>query len=57
MKAEILDLKSRSMRDNLLFFGITEENGETDEQRVKKVLEFIENKCEIQNASSKILLQ
>lgn len=56
VKADILDLKTRSMRDNLLFYGIPEENNETNEGCVDKVLELIGGKLEIENARNDIKL-
>ncbi|KAH3730612.1 hypothetical protein DPMN_056602 [Dreissena polymorpha] len=41
MQHEVIDLKCRSMRDNLLFYKIPEEK---DEQCEKKILDFIESK-------------
>ena len=56
LKSDILDLKSRSMRDNLLFYGVPEEKDESDAKCVQKVLDFIESKCDIENASQNIKL-
>ena len=42
------------MRDNLLFFGIQEEKGETDAMCMSKVLEVIEKGCKIENAMSEM---
>lgn len=42
------------MRDNLLFFGITEEKDEKDSDCVNKVLDLIENKLQINNAKEEI---
>lgn len=56
MKAEIIDLKGRSMRDNLLFFGIEEEKGEKDSDCVQKVLIFIEEKLGHENATTDVKL-
>ncbi|XP_052242307.1 uncharacterized protein LOC127852388 [Dreissena polymorpha] len=53
LQAEITDLKCRSMRDNLLFFKIPEEQ---EEQCDKKILEFIETKLHVQNAQTEIKL-
>jgi hypothetical protein len=47
MHAGIQDIRSRSMRDNLLFYGIPEEK---DESPVDKVLEVIEHKMKITDA-------
>jgi len=54
LKSEILDLKCRSMRDNLLFHKISEEKGENC---VQKVLNFLEHTLKIENASKEIRLQ
>ena len=56
VKKELIDLKARSMRDNLLFFGIPEEKGERDDDCVRKVLRMIEEKCNIKDASTDIKL-
>lgn len=56
LKSEIVDLKSRSMRDNLIFYGIEEEQGEKDEDCVRKVLELIEDKLEIVGAKDTVKL-
>lgn len=47
LKAQMLDMQCRSMRDNLLFYRIPEERGETDDDCMRKVLEFIENTLEL----------
>ena len=57
LKTEIIDLKSRSMRDNLIFYGIAEENGEKDEDCARKVLDIIEQKLEIPGARDTMKLQ
>ena len=54
LKAEIKDLKCRSMRDNLLFHGILEEK---DEQCEMKILKFVQEKLKIENAQENIRLQ
>ena len=54
LKAQMLDMQCRSMRDNLLFYRIPEERGETDDDCMRKVLEFIENTLEIENAQRDI---
>lgn len=56
LKAQVLDIQCRSMRDNLIFFGIPEERGETDEDCVRKILTFMEEKLEIESASDHIKL-
>ena len=53
LRSEIVDLKCRSMRDNLLFFQIPEEK---DENCETKLLNFIENELGIVNASTQIQL-
>ncbi|KAH3718492.1 hypothetical protein DPMN_061296 [Dreissena polymorpha] len=54
VRHDITDIKSRSMRDNLLFFGIPEvrdsENREKDSDYVDKVLHIIETKMGIESA-------
>jgi hypothetical protein len=54
LKAEIIDLKSRSMRDNLLFHKLPEEKDENCEEKIKH---FIQDKLKIDNASDTIRLQ
>ena len=49
MKADILDLKSRSMRDNLLFFNIQESQ---DEDCAAIVKNFCKEKLHIENAET-----
>ena len=56
LEKDVIDLKSRSMRDNLLFFGIPEVKNETDSDCVQKVLTLIEAKCNIENATTDIKL-
>lgn len=56
LKAEILDLRCRQMRDNLMFYKIPEERNETDNDCVEKVLDLIENDLEIPNAKTEIKL-
>ena len=56
VQKELIDIKSRSMRDNLLFFGIPEEQDERDIECVGKVLNMIEHECRIENASTIIKL-
>lgn len=53
LRSEIVDLKSRSMRDNLIFYKIAEERDECCET---KILEFIETKLGIANATTEIKL-
>ena len=47
LRKEISDLKSRSMRDNLMFYQIPEER---DENCAEKVLQFVEEKLKIDKA-------
>ena len=42
-KSQLLDMQCRSMRDNLMFYRIPEERGETDDSCVEKVLGLIED--------------
>ena len=56
LKAQVLDIQCRSMRDNLIFFGIPEEKGETDEDCVRKILSFIEEQLDMEAASIHIKL-
>lgn len=51
---EIIDLKCRSMRDNLLFHKIPEEKDENCEE---KILNFIENEMKIENGKTDIKIQ
>ena len=50
---DVIDLKCRSMRDNLVFYRIQEETGEQCEE---KILSFMENELKIDNAKSEIKL-
>jgi len=58
VRHDITDIRSRSMRDNLLFFGIPEvrdsENREKDSDCVDKVLHIIETKMGIESAKETI---
>ena len=56
LKAQVLDIQCSSMRDNLIFFGIPEEKGETDEDCVRKILSFIEEQLDMEAASIHIKL-
>ena len=49
-KEKLLDLQSREMRDNLIFYGIDEEKDETDKDCVEKVLKLVENELKITHA-------
>ena len=55
-KSQILDMQCRSMRDNLLFYRIPEENKETDEACVSKVLGLIEDVMGFENARNDMKL-
>ena len=62
MAEDIIDLKCRSMRDNLMFFGIKEAQRENatdtlpNEDCVEKVMDFCENILHIPDPKSKIQL-
>ena len=56
LRTQMLDLKCREMRDNLLFYNIDEERGETSDDCARKVLKLIEESMEVQNAQSEIKL-
>ena len=56
VQKELIDLKARSTRDNLLFFGIPEQRDERDSDCVNKVLTMIEEKCKIEDAKTNIKL-
>ena len=56
LKAQVLDIQCRSMRDNLIFYRIREEKGETDDDCVRKILTFMEKMLEIENATTEIKL-
>ena len=56
LKAQVLDVQCRSMRDNLIFYRIPEEMGETDDVCTRKILQFCEEKLEIANATKDIKL-
>ena len=56
LQAKVLDMQCRSMRDNLIFYKIPVEAGETDDDCVQKVLNLIENDLGIANASTDIKL-
>lgn len=49
-REKLLDLQSREMRDNLIFYGIEEEKDESDKDCVGKVLKLVENELKIPNA-------
>ena len=50
VKEQLVDLKCREMRDNLLFYNVDEERGETDDACMEKVLGIIEDEMRIENA-------
>ena len=56
LKAQVLDIQCRSMRDNLIFYRIPEEKGETDDDCVRKILTFMEEMFEIEKATTEIKL-
>lgn len=56
LKAQVLDIQCRSMRDNLIFYRIPEQKDETDDDCARKILSFIEEHLEIENASRDIKL-
>ena len=56
LKAQVLDVQCRSMRDNLIFYRIPEELGETDDGCTRKILQLCEEKLEIENATRDIRL-
>ncbi|KAK6175264.1 hypothetical protein SNE40_013762 [Patella caerulea] len=51
LKQEVVDLKCRSMRDNLLFFGITEKN---DENCIDIIHDFIVEHLQISDSRERI---
>ena len=50
LEEKVVDLESRSMRDNLMFYGIDEK--QTDENCEDLVKEFLSNQLEIQDADN-----
>ena len=50
----VIDLKARSMRDNLLFFNIDEPTGEEKENMTEIILALLEDKLEIPDARNKV---
>ena len=56
VKEQMLDLQCREMRDNLLFFNVPEERGETDSDCEQKILDIMQHDMEIENAQSNIKL-
>ena len=49
-KEKLLDLQSREMRDNLIFYGFEEEKDETDKDCVDKVLKLVGEQLKIPHA-------
>ena len=49
-KEKLLDLQSREMRDNLMFYNFKEEKGETDQHCMEKLYDLMENELGLQNA-------
>ena len=49
-KVKLLDLQSREMRDNLLFYNFKEERGESDQHCREKLYRLMENELAVQNA-------
>lgn len=56
VKEQLVDLKCREMRDNLLFYNVDEERGETDDACMEKVLGIIEDEMRIENARRDVRL-
>ena len=52
----MLDLQCREMRDNLLFFNVPEERGETDSDCEDKILDIMQDHMQIENAKTDIKL-
>ena len=50
VKEQMLDLQCREMRDNLLFFNVPEERGETDSDCEDKILDIMQDHMQIENA-------
>ena len=50
----MLDLQCREMRDNLLFFNVPEERGETDGDCEAKILDIMQEDMQIENAKTDI---
>ena len=49
-KEKLLDLQSREMRDNLIFYGFEEDKEETDKDCVDKVLKLVDEQLKIPHA-------
>ena len=49
-KEKLLDLQSREMRDNLMFYNFKEEQGETDKKCMDKIYDLMENELNMENA-------
>ena len=56
LKEQLIDLKCREMRDNLLFYNVKEERDETDDACVNKVLGIMEDDMKIDSARLNIKL-
>ena len=56
VKEQMLDLQCREMRDNLLFFNVPEERGETDSDCEAKILDIMQEDMQIENAKTEIKL-
>ena len=50
MKKEIIDLKARSMRDNLVFYNIQEQG----ENAMEKIFSFLGNELKIESPQQNI---
>ena len=49
-KGKLLDLQSREVRDNLLFYNFQAERGESDQHFMEKPYRLMENELALQNA-------
>ncbi|MCG8113229.1 MAG: hypothetical protein N0E59_20955, partial [Candidatus Thiodiazotropha taylori] len=56
IKEQLIDLKCREMRDNLLFYNVPEERGETDDVCVEKLFNIMEEDMKIDYARRDIKL-
>ena len=56
LKAQVLDIHCRCTRGNFIFYRIPEVKGETDDNCVRKLLTFMEEMLEIENATKEINL-
>ncbi|MEW8546198.1 MAG: hypothetical protein AB2693_21985, partial [Candidatus Thiodiazotropha sp.] len=50
VKEQLVNLNCREMHDNLLFYNVDEERGETDDACMEKVLGIVEDEMRIENA-------